>query len=88
MTIDGDILEIELDMEIDDVQELKNFVKTRLEYIEEVKVVGELDSFSSSSLLQLLHSMKKSKPSLSINIIDEDLTLKSYGVIHWRNSRK
>jgi len=88
MTIDGDILEIELDMQIDDVIELKNFVATRLEYIEEVQVVGELESFSSASLLQLLYSMKKSKPSLSIPIIESDLSLKNYGVMHWRNSRK
>lgn len=83
MTIDGDILEIELDMDIKDVLELKNFVADRLEYIEEIKVIGEMNSFNSSSLLQLLHSIKKSKPSLSIRAIDEDLSLGNYGIIHW-----
>ena len=83
MTIDGDILEIELDMDIQDVLELKNFVADRLEYIEEIKVIGELNSFSSSSLFQLLYSIKKSKPSLSIKAIDKDLSLQNYGTIHW-----
>ena len=75
-------------MDINDVLELKNFVATRLEYIEEVKVIGEAEHFASSSLLQLLHSMKKSKPSLSISSIENDLSLKNDGIIHWRNSRK
>lgn len=83
MTIDGDILEIELDMNLKDVIELKKFVADRLEYIEAVSLTGEMNNFSSSSLLQLLHSMKKSKPSLNIEAIDSDLTLNSYGVIHW-----
>jgi len=83
MTIDGDVLEIELDMDIGDVFELKNFIADRLEYIEAINVVGEMNSFSSSSLLQLLYSIKKSKPSIEINIIDEDLKLTNYGVIHW-----
>ena len=88
MTIDGDVLEIELDMELQDVEELKEFVKTRLEYIEEVKVVGEFDAFSTASLLQLLYSMKLSKPSLSIKVIDEGLNLKQFGVVEWQDSRK
>ena len=83
MTIDGDTLEIELDMDIKDVLELKQFVADRLEYIEAVSVTGEMNRFSSSSLLQLLHSIKKSKPSISIGVIDSDLKLDDYGVIHW-----
>jgi len=83
MTIDGDVLEIELDMDIGDVSELKNFIADRLEYIEAINVIGEMHSFSSSSLLQLLYSVKKTKPSMSINIIDENLKLTDYGVIHW-----
>lgn len=83
MTIDGDTLEIELDMDIKDVLELKQFVNDRLEYIEAVSVTGEMNRFSSSSLLQLLHSIKKSKPSISIDVIDSDLKLEDYGLIHW-----
>ena len=83
MTIDGDTLEIELDMDIKDVLELKQFVFDRLEYIEAVAITGEMNRFSSSSLLQLLHSIKKSKPSISIDVIDSDLTLEDYGLLHW-----
>ena len=83
MTIDGDILEIELDMDIKDVLDLKNFVLDRLEYIEEIKIIGETNSFASSALLQMLHSIKKSKPSMKMDSVDSDLTLKDYGVIHW-----
>ena len=83
MTIDGDILEIELDMDLKDVVELKKFVADRLEYIEAVSLTGEMKKFSSSSLLQLLHSMKKSKPSIAITAIDSNLTLENYGVMHW-----
>lgn len=83
MTIDGDTLEIELDMDIKDVLELKKFVESRLEYIEAVSVIGTMNRFSSSSLFQLLYSMQKSKPSLKIDVIDSDLQLEDYGVIHW-----
>lgn len=83
MTIDGDILEIELDMSLKDVVDLKKFVLEKLEYIEEIKIIGEMKTFASSSLLQLLHSVKKSKPSMKIAAVDGSLTLKEYGVIHW-----
>lgn len=42
MTIDGDTLEVDLDMDIKDVIELKNFVQDRLEYIEEVAITAIL----------------------------------------------
>jgi hypothetical protein len=84
MTIDGDILEIELDDDLLAVIELKNFVKDRLEYIEEIVIVGERDTFASSSLFQLLMSIKKTRPEMKIPLIDEGaLTLTEYGKLHW-----
>lgn len=83
MTIDGDTIEIELDMDIDEVISLKDFVADRLEYIEAIDVVGEMKTFASSSLFQLLVSIKKSRPSIKIDAIDSDLRLSSYGVIQW-----
>ncbi|PHQ65748.1 MAG: hypothetical protein COB99_02190 [Sulfurimonas sp.] len=83
MTIDGDILEIELSMDIKDVIELKNFISPRLEYIEEIKVIKDTSIFASSSLFGLLHSVKKTKPSIVIDIIDNDLDIDNYGLIHW-----
>ena len=84
MTIDGDVLEIDLDIDIDDVKELKEFVSTRLEYIEEIKVENATGSFLTSSVLQLLFSMKKTKPSLKIPLIETPLTLNKYGKLHWK----
>ena len=83
MTIDGDVLEIDLDIDIDDVKELKEFVSTRLDYIEEISVENATNPFLTSSLLQLLFSMKKTKPSLKIPILEDALTLDTYGKLHW-----
>jgi len=83
MTIDGDILEIDLDMDIDDVLTLKDFVENKLEYIEEIVIIGQMKTFASSSLFQLLFSIKKSKPSMKIDILDEFLELEDYGILHW-----
>ena len=85
MTIDGDVLEIDLDIDIDDVKELKEFVSTRLDYIEEISVENASNPFLTSSLLQLLFSMKKTKPSLKIPILEDALTLDTYGKLHWVN---
>lgn len=82
--IDGESLNIGLDMGLDDVVELKNFIDKRLEYIEEIGVNGELDTFTTSALLQLLFSLKKSKPSLKIPIIDEkSVRFKEFGQMKW-----
>ena len=84
MTIDGDVLEIELDMDLGEVMELKKFVEPRLEYIESIEVIGERDRFVSSSLFALLLSIKKSKPDIEIPMMDEGkLELADYGVIDW-----
>ncbi len=83
MTIDGDTLEIDIDIDIDDVLELKNFVADRLEYIEEINVAGEMNKFVTSSLFQLLYSIKKSKPSMVIPAIESTLKFEAYGTVHW-----
>ncbi len=84
MTIDGDVLQIELDDDLEAVKELKDFVKERLEYIDEIIVVGERDTFSTSALFQLLMSIKKSKPDMKIPLIDEgNVTLDQYGKLYW-----
>ncbi len=84
MTIDGDVLEIELDDDLSAVVELKNFVQDRLEYIEEITIVGKRETFASSSLFQLLMSIKRSKPEMRIPVIDDGyLTLTAYGKLNW-----
>lgn len=84
MTIDGDVLEIELDMELDDVCELKEFISTRLKYIEEISFTGGVEEFSTSALFSLLFAIKKTKPSIKIPLIDEGITVfKNYGKVKW-----
>lgn len=85
MTIDGDILEIELDMGLDDVVLLKEFVSSRLKYIEEIVIVDGTKEFASSSLFQLLVSIKKTKPSIKIPLLDEGmLRLENFGMLYWK----
>ena len=87
MTIDGDVLEIELDMDLDEVIELKEFVSTRLKYIQEIVIVGDKQEFASSSIFQLLFSIKQTKPSIKISAIDEGyLTLENFGKLYWINN--
>jgi len=87
MTIDGDVLEIELDMELDDVVELKEFVSTRLKYIEEIVIVGGEQEFASSSIFQLLFSIKQTKPTIKISAIDKSyLALENFGKLYWINN--
>jgi hypothetical protein len=84
MTIDGDVLEIELDMDLGEVIELKKFIEPRLEYIESIEIVGEKDLFASSSLFAMLFSIKKSKPEIKIPMIDDGVfKLLEYGDMHW-----
>ena len=84
MTIDGDILEIELDMELDDVCELKEFVVTRLKYIEKISFIGGVEEFATSSLFSLLFAIKKEKPEIKIPLIDEGFVgFKNYGKVIW-----
>lgn len=86
MSIDGDVLEIELDMGLDDVVILSEFVKSRLEYIESIEVVGAHDQFVSSSLFTLLFSIKKTKPSIKIPLIDTSSQLSEFGTLYWNVS--
>jgi hypothetical protein len=85
MTIDGDVLEIELDMELDDVCELKEFVSTRLKYIEEIAIVGGVKEFATSALFSLLFAIKKTKPSIKIPLLDEgEFSLENFGKLYWK----
>lgn len=84
MTINGDILEIELSDDLADVGELKDFVTGKLAYIDEIAIVGEKKMFETSSLFQLLVSIKKSKPEIRIPIIDDGvIALSDFGKIYW-----
>ncbi len=86
MCIDGDVLELDIEMDLEDVKVLKEFVKDRLEYIEEISLLRSKDGVpATSALFSLLFCMKKVKPSLRIKFIDEMmLDLDSFGMMYWR----
>lgn len=83
--VDGDQLNISLDMQLDDVIHFYEFIKDKLDYIEAIHIEdGELKTFETSALFQLLVSIKKTKPSLSIPIIDDkEVKFSEYGTIKW-----
>lgn len=85
MIVDGERLIISMDMDLQEVGELKKFIEPRLEYIDEI--VGEEKEvvFMTSSLIQLLVSVKQNKPSMKIPIIDEQpYGVEPYGKIYWK----
>ncbi len=85
MYIDGDVLVISSEMDVSDVEELKNFIESRLEFIEEIHFEEEApELFTSSSIFQLLFAIKKSKPEIKIPVIEKECTLfKNLGTIQW-----
>ena len=86
MCIDGDVLELDIEMDLEEVKALKEFVKDRLSYIEEISLLRTKDGVpTTSSLFSLLFCMKKVKPSLKIGFIDEmSYDLESFGMMYWR----
>ncbi|DAB32558.1 MAG TPA: hypothetical protein CFH79_03235 [Sulfurospirillum sp. UBA11407] len=85
MYIDGDILELDIDMDLEEVKALRDFVKDRLEYIEEIKFVNEKEASPlSSALFQLLYCVKLSKPAIKMDFFDKPpYELKNYGTMYW-----
>lgn len=85
MYIDGDILELDIEMDLEEVKALKEFVKDRLDYIEEIVLLSSNGGKpSTSSLFSLLCSLKITKPSLKIDAIDKNpMDLGSYGMTYW-----
>ena len=86
MCIDGDVLELDLEMDLEEVKTLKEFVKDRLNYIEEISILRTKEGVpATSALFSLLFCMKRVKPSLKIAFIDEaHLDLDTFGMMYWR----
>jgi len=85
MCIDGDVLELDIEMDLEEVKALKEFVKDRLDYIEEISILRSKEGVPvTSSLFSLLFCMKKAKPTLKIPCIDEmSYDLESFGMMYW-----
>ncbi|MDQ1341077.1 MAG: hypothetical protein QG567_2235 [Campylobacterota bacterium] len=85
MIVDGERLIISVDMDLQEVNELKNFIEPRLEYIEEIVLEDDKIVFMTSSLIQLLVSVKLNKPSIKIPILEEQpYSVEPYGKIYWK----
>jgi len=83
MIVDGENLIVSCDEAQDEIEELYDFIKPRLEYIDSITVESDV-KLASSLLLQLLVSIKKSKPSIQINLLDGGVhESKFYGTMHW-----
>ncbi|MDQ1264594.1 MAG: hypothetical protein QG559_1595 [Campylobacterota bacterium] len=83
MKIDGDVLTIDLNMSMDEVVMLEEFIRPRIEYIEKIES-EEQSILSSGSLLSLLVSIKKTRPDIEIPFLEKAQTTSSiYGTLHW-----
>lgn len=87
MCIDGDVLELDIEIDLEEVKVLKEFVKDRLAYIEEISLLRSGDGLpSTSALFSLLFVIKQMKPSLKIAFMDTmSLELDTYGMMYWMN---
>lgn len=87
MCIDGDVLELDIEMDLEEVKALRDFVKDRMDYIEEISLLCSRDGLPvTSSLFTLLFAMKKVKPSLKIAFMETmNFDLEKYGIMHWVN---
>jgi formyltetrahydrofolate hydrolase len=85
MYIDGDVLELDIEMDLEEVKALEQFAKERLQYIEEIVLLVSKEGHPlSSALFTLLFWIKRQKPSIKIEAIDsKQLNLESYGTMYW-----
>lgn len=83
MIVDGENLIISLDADRDEILNIHDFIKPRLEFIESINVEEDVP-LVSSLLLQLLVSVKKSNPQIRISVIDDAVLSKRYGVLNWK----
>ena len=85
MYIDGDVLELDIEMDLEEVKTLQCFIQDRLNYIEEIVLLHSRDSVPlTSALFSLLFWIKRKKPSMKIDFIESmNLNLESYGMMNW-----
>lgn len=85
MYIDGDVLELDIEMDLEEVKTLQLFIQDRLNYIEEIVLLRSRDGTpSTSALFSLLFWIKRKKPSIKIDFIESmNLNLESYGMMNW-----
>ena len=86
MYIDGDVLEIDIEMDLEEVKALKEFIVDRFAYVEEIVLQSskEENMPTTSALFALLYWIKCQKPSIKIDFIEsKNLNLGTFGMMHW-----
>ena len=85
MYIDGDVLELDIEMDLEEVKSLQTFVQDRLDYIEEIVLLRGKDGVpTTSALFTLLFWVKRQKPSIKIDFFETmNLELEGYGKMYW-----
>ncbi|MBB5020829.1 hypothetical protein [Desulfurispira natronophila] len=84
--LDADTLNISIDMDAEEVEQLRQFLQNRLEYIEHIGLQGPREKLGSSSLLQLLTAIKRNRPDLGITLFEGPLEFDQQGTQHWKLS--
>ncbi len=84
--VEGDVLNIDINMSFDDISEFKSYISERLDYIEEIGITNPQNQIPSSALIQLLYSIKLTKPNIKIAIFDSDYSLEKFGKFNWIKS--
>lgn len=84
MELDGDVLHIDIGIEHDEIVEFEQFVRPRLEYIEQIDVNTNNGHLTSSVLLTLLVSIRRSHPNIKIPFLDNQILISPFhGTLHW-----
>jgi hypothetical protein len=85
MYIDGDVLELDIEMDLEEVKALYLFIQDRLVYVEEIVLLRSKNGMpSTSALFSLLFWIKAKKPSIKIEFIETmNLNLEAYGMMNW-----
>lgn len=85
MYIDGDVLELDIEMDLEEVKALHLFIQDRLEYVEEIVLLHSKDGMpTTSALFSLLFWVKAKKPSLKIEFMETmSFNLETYGMMNW-----
>ena len=83
MEFNGDVLTIDINMSMEEIIEFEEFIRSRIDYIETIEI-DETGILTSSALISILVSLKRTRPELQITFLDKKMTSSpAYGKIHW-----
>lgn len=85
MLFDGERLDIAYDLKFQELAELKEFIISRLDYIEAIGCEDEATTLpTSSALIAFLISIKKTKPSIKIDLLENSsFNMGQLGKAYW-----